>query len=175
VFRYSTVLMVGMLSTLACGGLMAPNPSTLASVPMVKLLTPMEHVRTQYGSPSGSLPHDAVPDATMHDFEVAGSVLVRTTEWNGVVHEAVYIPENPMPDDDLRTVAEVYGEGQEWNTMSEGYMYQRADGLVRLWCSAMPPIGVGTVEFSKERRRVYDLNKADEAVRELGPVERAAE
>jgi hypothetical protein len=35
--------------------------------------------------------------------------------------------------------------------MQEGYWYQRSDGSVRLWCSAIPAIGIGTVDFLRAK------------------------
>ena len=46
---------------------------------------------------------------------------------------------------------ETYGENQEWQTVNEGYLYYRDDNLVRLWCSAMPPIGVASMEYWEAR------------------------
>jgi hypothetical protein len=38
---------------------------------------------------------------------------------------------------------------QEWKEVNEGYTYLRADGSLRLWCSAVPAIGVGFEEYMK--------------------------
>ena len=40
-----------------------------------------------------------------------------------------------------------YRDGSQWRVMEEGYWYQREDDKIRLWCSAIPAIGVAYVDF----------------------------
>ncbi|WP_050026348.1 hypothetical protein [Verrucomicrobium sp. BvORR034] len=46
---------------------------------------------------------------------------------------------------------EGYKEGNGWQVMTEGYWYQRSDGRVRLWCSAIPAIGVAYTDFLRAK------------------------
>jgi len=45
----------------------------------------------------------------------------------------------------------MYGDGQDWDTITQGYLYHRLDDNVTLWCSVMPPIGVATMDYWREK------------------------
>jgi hypothetical protein len=69
--------------------------------------------------------------------------------WRSQVSAVVYHSAKGDPELDLETVWMKYGEMQEWKEVNEGYTYLRADGRLRLWCSAVPAIGVGFEEYMK--------------------------
>jgi len=48
-------------------------------------------------------------------------------------------------------VFDMYGDGQDWDTITQGYLYHRLDDNVTLWCSVMPPIGVATMDYWREK------------------------
>ncbi|MCO8120135.1 hypothetical protein NHH03_00175 [Stieleria sp. TO1_6] len=68
-------------------------------------------------------------------------------QWKGRVHAVIYHSARGDADMDLETMFKVYGEDKCWHEVNKGYTYHRDDKNVRLWCSAMPAIGVGTVEY----------------------------
>ncbi len=58
-----------------------------------------------------------------------------------------------------------YSDSIEWQVMEKGYWYQRKDGKIRLWCSAIPAVGVGFVDFLRvesELKTAYRLTKLDD-------------
>jgi hypothetical protein len=130
--------------------------STLYGVAMVPLRAPAESLVSTYGEPVLREPHDLRSDAERATFDT-GDALVVATVWRGAVHEIVYVPSVSRPEYDLLTIVVRYAEGQKWKVLSEGYMYQREDDEVRLWCSVMPPIGVATCEFLSNPRDTSDV------------------
>jgi hypothetical protein len=72
---------------------------------------------------------------------------------NDVIQSVAYFSDKPDPNRDLQFVMKEYSDGKEWNTLTEGYLYQRDDRARRLWCSAMPAIGVGISEFLDGKKR----------------------
>ena len=49
--------------------------------------------------------------------------------------------------------------------MEEGYWYQREDGKIKLWCSAIPAIGVAYVDFltaAAEYKTAYSVQQLTE-------------
>ena len=65
----------------------------------------------------------------------------------------------------VRWICKLYlirmGDGQEWTTWTEGYRYATADDSLRVWCSAMPVIGVGTKEFVRFREKLESATTDD--------------
>ncbi|MEM6275193.1 MAG: hypothetical protein AAF735_08140 [Myxococcota bacterium] len=83
----------------------------------------------------------------MHTFQLGENHEVLLAEWNGEVHPVTYWSAVPNPELDLVCVANRYSDGHKWDVLTEGYLYKRSDGSMRMWCSAAPAIGVGTAEY----------------------------
>jgi|GEM_PF-3262014 len=119
----------------------------LESIAMVALGVPIARALETYGEVQSREPHDRVPDATWYVFAAGPHHEAKFVEWRGQIHVAAYRSEEPLPGPDLARVMTRYADGQKWIALTEGYLYQREDRTRRLWCSAMPMIGVGTSEF----------------------------
>ena len=104
-----------------------------------------------YGEPLDIAQDESLPDSTKYTFSVSWFHACFAWEWRGKIHCIVYLPEKSFPDPDLKFMFDNYGAGQGWNTVTQGYLYFRKDQRVRLWCSAMPPIGVATMEYWSEK------------------------
>ena len=68
-------------------------------------------------------------------------------EWKQKIQSITYWSVKSDPARDLRYMLEQYQCGSRWCVMEEGYWYHREDDKVRLWCSAVPAIGVGYIDF----------------------------
>ncbi|QEG21961.1 hypothetical protein MFFC18_18220 [Mariniblastus fucicola] len=100
-----------------------------------------------YGDPFEVCKSDSLPESTEYTFDVSPFHGCVAWEWRGQIHCIVYFPEKSFPAPDLKFMCDNYGDGKNWTVATEGYLYFREDKLVRLWCSAMPPIGVATMEY----------------------------
>ncbi|MBN2527850.1 MAG: hypothetical protein JXR76_15785 [Deltaproteobacteria bacterium] len=72
---------------------------------------------------------------------------------DGIVQSVAYFSDKSDPNRDLAFVMNEYSEGQEWNALTSGSLYQREDRARRLWCSAMTAIGVGLCAFLDSEKR----------------------
>ena len=116
-----------------------------------------------YGEPLEIETNKSFPDSTEYTFSVSPFHECVIWEWNGLVHCIVYFPEYSYPDLDLKFMFETYGENLEWETVNQGLLYYRDDKLVRLWCSAMPPIGVATMEYWQAQESYScEINETDD-------------
>jgi len=123
--------------------------STLQNVPLIDLGATIESAIALYGDPIEASPREDFPDASSMTFSPDDLHEIVITAWNGVVHQVVYWFEDPSPDEDLVFIAGHYRDGQDWVELNPGYLYYREDEEIRLWCSALPAIGVGTIEYLK--------------------------
>lgn len=100
-----------------------------------------------YDDPIKSGPDEDFPEAKQYTFQVGAFHEAVISEWNGKVCSITYWSSHAAPTPDLRCMFETYGQGVGWNEIGAGYWYYRKDEKVRLWCSAIPAIGVATAEF----------------------------
>ena len=119
---------------------------------VIPLLCTLDDAIHCYGKPLAFERDSKFPDAMEYTFRVSPFHECVVWHWKGLIHAIVYFPEFSRPDPDLQFMFDTYGEDHGWDTINHGYLYFRKDRLVRLWCSALPPIGVATMEFweSKE-------------------------
>ena len=78
---------------------------------------------------------------------------------SGKVCLVTYWSAHADPNRDLRCMLAKYGNGVGWDEVEQGYLCIRKDGKVRLWCSAVPAIGVETTEYFVAKNR----NNADDS------------
>ena len=123
------------------------GPTLLEDIALLPLEASLDDAMTVYGKPAESKVDEEFPEAREHTFQISDYHEVVTWEWRGCIHAIVYFSARGQPDLDLETMIKTYGESQEWTTVNKGYLYRRRDGRIRLWCSAMPAIGVGTEEY----------------------------
>ena len=133
----------------------------LDKIDTLPLLSTLDDAVALYGKPI-AIENDAdFPESTEYTFRLAPFHECVVWEWNGLIHCIIYFPEFSYPDPDLKFMFETYGENQEWVTINQGYLYFRKDRRVRLWCSAMPPIGVATIEYWDAKELHSASQKAD--------------
>jgi hypothetical protein len=119
----------------------------LETISLLPLGCTIAYAVALYGQPISSEPTEETSDITLHVFIAGPYHEVRVWEWNGAIQSVVYFSVKSDPSRDLKCVLTHYQGDSTWNVMEPGYWYQRADGTVRLWCSAAPVIGVGHVKF----------------------------
>ena len=119
----------------------------MRSIPKVNLKAPISEAYKLYGEPNGTEVDDRNAEATNYTFTVSEHHEAVISEWKGEMHSITYWSSMSLPGPDLEAIKEHFSEGHGWNLLEKGYWYQRKDGTVRLWCSAAPAIGVGTLEF----------------------------
>ena len=118
-----------------------------------------------YGEPIETEPSDDTPEITQHTFAAGDYHEVVTSEWKDAIQSITYWSLKADPGRDLDCMLRAYSKSSEWQVMEEGYWYQRQDGVVRLWCSAIPAIGVAFVDFLRaksELKTAHDLSKLSE-------------
>ena len=116
-----------------------------------------------YGEPLETNQCDSLPDSTEHTFSVSPFHECVAWEWRDRIQCIVYFPAKSFPDPDLRFMFDNYGDGKEWRAATQGYLYFREDKQVRLWCSAMPPIGVATMEYWNAKEAYSKSNEGTES------------
>ncbi len=125
------------------------GPTLLQDIPLIPLGSTIEDAKALYGVHVKTISNKDFPEASGYSFEPSQHHAIDVWIWNSFVNAVVYHSARGEPDLDLETVRNKYGEGKEWKTVNEGYTYLREDGLVRLWCSAVPAIGVGFEEYMR--------------------------
>lgn len=123
----------------------------LDSIDAIALHCSIDDAIELYGAPLAKEKDGEFSEATEYTFRVSPFHDCVIWEWKQKIHAVVYYPDTGFPDADLEFMFETYGEGRNWNTVEEGFLYMREDNSVRLWCSAMPPIGVATMEYWKAK------------------------
>lgn len=119
----------------------------LESVPLIALGSTIAQAIALYGEPYETKPAEETAEITEHNFAVGAYHAAHLCEWQGTIQSITYWSTKADPMRDLKKMLDQYGEGHPWNVMEAGYWYQRGDGLIRLWCSVVPAIGVAPVEF----------------------------
>ena len=118
-----------------------------------------------YGKPIESKPDEGSPEITQHTFAAGDYHEVVVSEWKDAIQSITYWSLKADPGSDLDCMLGAYSGSSEWQIMEEGYWYQRKDGELRLWCSAIPAIGVGFIEFLRaksELETAHNLSKLNE-------------
>ncbi|WP_395749781.1 hypothetical protein [Prosthecobacter sp.] len=117
-----------------------------------------------YGEPLKSEPSEDSPEIVQHTFAAGDYHAITASEWKGVIQSITYWSTKSDPVRDLQFMLNAYRGGSDWEVLEEGYWYQRQDGVVRLWCSAMPAIGVAYTEFLRAKgdlKTAHELSKLD--------------
>ncbi len=124
----------------------------LEAIDHLELGASIEEVIALYGQPVESSASEEIAKATSYTFAVGLFHEVVLTAIDGKVVQLTYWSQYAAPIHDLRWMLETYGKGIGWNEVERGYWYWRKDGRVRLWCSGIPAIGVGTKEYFEAKR-----------------------
>jgi hypothetical protein len=119
----------------------------LEKIERVELEAPISKAIELYGDPTESKPHADLDGATTYTFSVVPFHEAVITEWKGKACSITYWSAYSAPLADLKCMLGTYGKDVGWHDTEPGYWYFRKDGLVRLWCSGVPAIGVATTEF----------------------------
>ena len=137
-------------------------PHLLCDIQQVPLGCGLDDALSAYGEPYEQWSDDDLPDTQTYSFEVQDLHLVQIWVWKSAVHQILFTSPRGDSSQDLQTVFDAYGGGEEWTTWTKGYRYASSDDSVRVWCSAMPVIGVGTKEFVHFRESLEsDDNDSD--------------
>ena len=123
----------------------------LNHIKRVKLKTPISDVIELYGEPSESTSNEDFPGVTTHTFHPGPFHEAVICEWQGKACSITFWSAYAAPTPDLKCMLETYGDGIGWKVAETGYWYFRKDDNVRLWCSAIPAIGVATTEYLKAK------------------------
>ncbi len=138
------------------------GPHLLCDIQQVPLGCGLDDALSAYGEPYEQWSDDDLPDTQTYSFEVQDLHLVQIWVWKSAVHQILFTSPRGDSSQDLQTVFDAYGGGEEWTTWTKGYRYASSDDSVRVWCSAMPVIGVGTKEFVHFRESLEsDDNDSD--------------
>lgn len=130
-------------------------------VPKIPLESPLEDALARYGEPFERRPNEDFPEAMAYGFLVTNRVDVLAIEWRGKIHcISFWARKWQDPTQDLEFVLTAYGEGVGWDLLEQGYLYRRKDNRCYLNCSAMPYIGVKTIEYANA---VAEYKKAQNA------------
>lgn len=136
----------------------------LEKIEMLPLESSLKDAIALYGEPNESQPDEEAPEVTEHSFRVGNYHEVLAKEYQGTIQSIVYWSEAPSPNRDLNRVLEYYKENSQWDVVEEGYLLQRQDVKMRVWCSAIPAIGVGLIDYLNvhaELKLANDLKKID--------------
>lgn len=118
-----------------------------------------------YGEPFESEADKEVSEVTVHTFAAGKYHEVVVTEWQNRIQSITYWSAKGDPPRDLAWMLENYKDDSQWALVEEGYLYQREDGKLRLWCSAVPTLGVAYIDFfiangqlkqANARRKLYE-------------------
>jgi hypothetical protein len=130
----------------------------LQTVKMVALGCSIKNVIEVYGEAVEEGPSDESPEITKYTFLAGPYHQAVVCEWKQTIHSIIYCSAKADPARDLQCTLDRYKEDSRWEVMEEGYWYQREDGKVRIWCSAIPVIGVAYVEFLAARAEYKKAN-----------------
>jgi hypothetical protein len=115
-----------------------------------------------YGEPFESQPAEESAEIMVHTFQIGKYHEAVAMVWQDRIRSITYWSEKADPSRDLRCMLERYQDDSRWLVLEEGYWYQREDGKRKLWCSAVPAIGVADVEFLTAKSQLQlatDLKK----------------
>ena len=119
----------------------------LDRIELVELEAPIADVIKLYGEPLESKPDEHFAEVTTHTFSASPYHEVVISEWKGKACSITYWSAHAAPNADLKCMGDFYGKDVGWDEAERGYWYFRKDNKVRLWCSAVPAIGVATTEY----------------------------
>ena len=138
------------------------GPTLLQDIPQLRLGSTVEDAINLYGPyTKKTKDQNDLPENELFTFNISNYHTIDVWVWKSEVHAIVYYSTGGDPEMDLETILTFYGETQGWLTINEGYNYRREDGKIRLWCSAMPAIGVGTEEYMQNQATYKGADPAD--------------
>ena len=130
----------------------------LETVELLPLGRSVDEAVRLYGPPLETEPFEEIAEITQYTFATGPYHQAVILEWKQTVQSITYWSMKSDPARDLGYVLDRYREGGRWRMIEEGYWYQREDGKLRLWCSAMPAIGVAYVEFLTAKAELEKAN-----------------
>lgn len=139
----------------------------LETVRMIPLGCSIGDAIKLYGNAIETKPSDESPEIIEHTFSAGPYHQAMVQEWKRRIHAITYWSVKSDPVRDLRCMLERYKDESQWQVMEEGYWFQREDAKVRLWCSAIPAIGVANVEFMAVKtayKKARSLKQLDDLV-----------
>jgi len=125
--------------------------SPLAEIDMLPLGTTLDDAIALYGDPSEAYDDEDMPDTMGFCFRDGLVPKIIAWRWKDEIQAVVYYSDSSNPGRDLARMMDMYGDGQKWNGVNQGYLYFRADNRLRLTCSAVPIYAVGTAEYFTEK------------------------
>jgi hypothetical protein len=137
----------------------------LEAIELLPLGSKVSDASALYGVPFESEPSDETPEITVHSFQVGSYHEAVAMEWQNCIRSITYWSAKGDPGRDLDCMLDFYKGDSHWSVLEKGYWYQRDDGHLKLWCSAIPAIGVADVEFLSAKARLErenDFKKLDE-------------
>ena len=139
----------------------------LESVQLLPLGCSLRDAIALYGEPFESQPAEESAEIIAHTFQFGKYHEAVAMVWQDRVRSITYWSAKSDPSRDLGCVLERYKDDSRWFVLEEGYWYQREDGKLKLWCSAVPAIGVADVEFLTAKAELKTANN----VRKLAEIE----
>jgi len=136
----------------------------LESVEMLPLGASIDEAIKLYGEPFEKKPSEDALEITEYGFWVGSYHEAVIFEYQGKVQSITYWSAKSDPGRDLRCMLDRYKEDSHWRVMEEGFWYQRMDEKLRLWCSAIPAIGIAYVDFLETKtnfKTAHSLTKLD--------------
>jgi hypothetical protein len=137
----------------------------LEAIQLLPLGSSMSQAVGLYGQPFESKPSNETPEIMVHSFHVGRYHEAVVMEWQDSIRSITYWSAKSDPSRDLRCMLETYKGDSRWVLLEEGYWYQHEDGKMKLWCSAVPAIGVAYVDFlsaKAELKKESDIKKLDD-------------
>lgn len=138
----------------------------LEKVPTVPLGSSIGEAIKLYGEPVKKERPEDFLESVQYTFSVGPYHQAVISELEGRISSITYWSARSDPARDLRYMLECYKEDSQWDVLEEGYWYQRLDGEARLWCSAMPAIGVAFTKFFRANA-AFAKRKALEELKDL--------
>jgi hypothetical protein len=114
---------------------------------MLPLGATLDDAIALYGDPSEAYVDDDMPETMGFCFRDGLVPKIIAWQWKDQIQAVVYYSDSSNPGRDLAIMMDTYGDGQKWIAVEQGYLYFRADERVRLTCSAVPILAVGTAEY----------------------------
>ena len=128
----------------------------LERVKLLRLGCAIEEAVKLYGEPIAQKPFDEAPQITEYTFSASPYHEAVVHVWEEKVQSVTYWSAKSDPGRDLTYMLTHYQDDSRWDVMEKGYWYQRVDGKLRLWCSAIPALGIAYVDFLQTKKRAED-------------------
>jgi hypothetical protein len=141
----------------------------LESVEMLPLGSSISDAINLYGEPLEAGPSEEAPEITQYTFSISVYHEAVILDWEQKVQSITYWSVKSDPARDLQCMLDRYKGNSQWHVVEEGYWYQREDGKLRFWCSAIPAIGVAYVDFLVARKTLTTANSVKQ-LQELADV-----